>query len=72
MFLDTDLPEEIASSYDQLVGVRVVHKCEICKHKISAEESRAYGIGTDCAADLGRETWARMRREKELAEREGR
>ena len=71
LFLDSDLDEDLAHEYDTLVGVRVIHRCEMCRRQISAEESMAYGIGYDCAAELGRETWARMRRERELAEREG-
>lgn len=61
--------KEMAAGYDAVMGVRVVHRCEKCKHAISAEESRAYGIGYDCAAELGRQVWAEQRREREAAER---
>lgn len=69
MILDGMDDAELAASYDAVVGVRVVHRCEKCRHPITAEESRAYGIGHDCARDLGREVWARMRKEREAAER---
>lgn len=53
---------------DRLVGVEVVHKCEMCGHKISADESRAFGIGYDCAAELGRKVWAAERERRAAAE----
>jgi hypothetical protein len=62
---------DTAVEYDRLIGVEVVHKCEICQHKISADESRAFGIGYDCAADLGRRVWAAQRAERRAAEVRG-
>lgn len=64
-------PEQ-AAEFDMIIGVEVVHRCEMCNHRISAEESRAFGIGYDCAADLGRRVWARERAERRAAEVAGR
>lgn len=59
---------DLAVEYDRLIGIEVVYKCEMCQHKISADESRAFGIGYDCAADLGRRVWAAQREERRAAE----
>lgn len=69
MILDGLDDAELAAAYDAVVGVRVIHRCEMCRRPITAEESQAFGIGHDCARDLGRETWARMRAERQAAER---
>ena len=70
MIFDGVADAETAAECDAVLAVRVVHLCEVCNHKISADESQAYGIGYDCAADLGREVWARQRRELEAAARD--
>jgi len=67
VILDGLEDEELASEYDQLVGRRDIHRCQMCRRPITAEESRAYGIGHDCARDLGREIWAQMSDEEKLA-----
>lgn len=66
VILDGLEDEELASEYDRLVGRRDIHRCQICRRPITAEESRAFGIGHDCARDLGRELWARMSDEEKL------
>lgn len=73
VILDGELGVDESVILDRLVGVAVVHRCECCGRKISAEESRAYGIGYECAAELGRKVWAARRaeaREEEIRERD--
>lgn len=68
MVLDGILDRDLAVETDMILGVSIVHRCELCNHRISAEESRAYGIGYDCAAELGRTVWAQRRAERRAAE----
>jgi len=68
VIFDNGLGEDEVREYDNLIDVHVVHRCEMCDTKISADESQAYGIGYDCAAKLGREVWAARRAERRAAE----
>lgn len=63
VILDGIDDEELRVEYHLAIGPAKRFVCEICRHPISAEESRAYGIGYDCAADLGRQVWGQRRRE---------
>lgn len=69
VFLDGMIedPDRVAE-FDMIVGARTVHRCEICNHRISAEESRAFGIGYHCAAELGRRVWDQERSERRASE----
>lgn len=69
VIFDSGLEADEVSAYDSLVDVRIVHRCEMCNTKISADESQAYGIGYDCAPKLGREVWAARRAEQRMADR---
>lgn len=68
MILDGVADKNLAVEMDKVLGVSIMHRCELCHHRISAEESRAYGIGYDCAAELGRKIWAQRRAERRAAE----
>lgn len=63
---------DLADAYDEMMGRREEYRCELCKHPITADESRAFGVGTDCAADIGRMMWRRMSDEQRLELQAGR
>lgn len=64
VILDGVADEEERVVYHLAIGAPRRFVCELCSRPISAEESRVYGIGTDCAAELGRRVWAARRAER--------